>query len=207
MSASLSNAILKINNKLILDEVSLNIPANKTTVLLGKNGSGKTSILRCLNLLQKINSGSLDAFDLKPIPMLFQKPIILSGNAFYNFSILVKIKNFNPNLDWHDAFDLRKNHNQNISDLSGGERQKVFLSRLMSLSPPTIIMDEPNQNLDFQSEKTLVELLHIEKKKNKTIVLTLHDYNIAREIADNIVLLDQGKIILNETKSNFFKKL
>lgn len=207
INPSLSNVILEINNIKILDKLSFSIPKNKTTVFLGKNGSGKTSSLRCLNLLQKINSGTLSSFASKPIPMLFQKPLMFSGSVLYNFSILEKIKKFNPNLEWHNAFSLKKIHNQNIFDLSGGERQKVFLSRLMSLSSDKIIMDEPNQNLDFQSEKILIELLHNEKKKDKTIVLSLHDYSLAKEIADYVILLDQGKIILKENNQVFFKKL
>ena len=91
--------------------------------------------------------------------------------------------------------------------MSGGEKQKLFLSRVMSLDPNIIIMDEPNQNLDFQSEVKLKQLLFEEKKKNKTIILSLHDYNFAEEIADYLILLDQGKVILRGERDNFFHNL
>jgi len=207
MMASLHNVLLNINNKVILDHVSFDIPQNKTTVFLGKNGSGKTSCLRCLNLLQKINSGRIESFGNDPLPMLFQSPVIFEGNVLYNFSFPQKIKKFKSNLIWHDAFNLSDIHQQNISSLSGGEKQKLFLSRVMSLDPNIIIMDEPNQNLDFQSEVKLKKLLFEEKNKNKTIVLSLHDYNFAEEIADYLILLDQGKVILKEQRDMFFKKL
>ena len=207
MIASLHNVLLNINNKVILDHVSFDIPQNKTTVFLGKNGSGKTSSLRCLNLLQKINSGRIESFGNDPLPMLFQSPVIFEGDVLYNFSLPQKIKKFKSNLIWHDAFHLLDIHQQNISSLSGGEKQKLFLSRVMSLDPNIIIMDEPNQNLDFQSEVKLKKLLFEEKNKNKTIVLSLHDYNFAEEIADYLILLDQGKVILKEQRDMFFKKL
>jgi len=207
MIASLHNVLLNINNKTILDHVSFDIPQNKTTVFLGKNGSGKTSSLRCLNLLQKINSGTIKTLNSCPLPMLFQSPIIFEGNALYNFTFLQKIKKYESKLIWHDAFELSDIHQQNIASLSGGEKQKLFLSRVMSLDPNIIIMDEPNQNLDFQSEVKLKQLLFEEKKKNKTIILSLHDYNFAEEIADYLILLDLGKVILKEQRDMFFKKL
>jgi len=207
MIASLHNVLLNINNKTILDHVSFDIPQNKTTVFLGKNGSGKTSSLRCLNLLQKINSGTIKTLNSCPLPMLFQSPIIFEGNALYNFTFLQKIKKYESKLIWHDAFELSDIHQQNIASLSGGEKQKLFLSRVMSLDPNIIIMDEPNQNLDFQSEVKLKQLLFEEKKKNKTIILSLHDYNFAEEIADYLILLDQGKVILRGERDNFFHNL
>ena len=99
--------------------------------------------------------------------MLFQKPILFDGNVFYNFSILKKIKNYEANLTWYDAFNLNQLHQQNIKNLSGGEKQKLFLSRVMSIDPEVIIMDEPNQNLDIESEKTLTQLIMEQKKTEK----------------------------------------
>ena len=202
--SAFKNVSLKINKKLILDNISFEIPKHKTTIFLGKNGSGKTTILRTINLLQKITSGEIISNNQKPIPMLFQKPIIFEGNALYNFSILKKIKNYEANLIWHDAFELSLTHQQDIKKLSGGEKQKLFLSRVMSVDPEVIIMDEPNQNLDLESEKTLTQLIIDQKIRNKTIVLTLHDYKLAKKLADFIILLDKGKILYQGKGELFF---
>jgi|TARA_B110000305_G_scaffold40330_1_gene41693 ABC-type multidrug transport system ATPase subunit len=202
--SAFKNVSLKINKKIILDNISFEIPKHKTTIFLGKNGSGKTTILRTINLLQKITSGEIISNNQKPIPMLFQKPIIFEGNALYNFSILKKIKNYEANLIWHDAFELSLTHQQDIKKLSGGEKQKLFLSRVMSVDPEVIIMDEPNQNLDLESEKTLTQLIIDQKIRNKTIVLTLHDYKLAKKLADFIILLDKGKILYQGKGELFF---
>lgn len=204
--STLKNVNLIINKKVILDNISFAIPQNKTTIFLGKNGSGKTTILRTINLLQKITAGQIVSINQKPIPMLFQKPILFDGNVFYNFSILKKIKNYEANLTWYDAFHLNQIHQQNIKNLSGGEKQKLFLSRVMSIDPEVIIMDEPNQNLDIESEKTLTQLIMEQKKQKKTIILTLHDYNLASKLADFIILLDKGKILYQGKKDLFFDK-
>ena len=202
--SSFKNVSLKIDKKIILDNISFEIPKHKTTIFLGKNGSGKTTILRTINLLQKITSGEIMSNNQKPIPMLFQKPIIFEGNVLYNFSILKKIKNYEANLIWHDAFELSLIHQQNIKNLSGGEKQKLFLSRVMSVDPEVIIMDEPNQNLDLESEKTLTQLIIDQKIQNKTIVLTLHDHKLAKKLADFIILLDKGKILYQGKGEPFF---
>ncbi len=202
--SSFKNVSLKIDKKIILDNISFEIPKHKTTIFLGKNGSGKTTILRTINLLQKITSGEIISNNQKPIPMLFQKPIIFEGNVLYNFSILKKIKNYEANLIWHDAFELSLIHQQNIKNLSGGEKQKLFLSRVMSVDPEVIIMDEPNQNLDLESEKTLTQLIIDQKIQNKTIVLTLHDHKLAKKLADFIILLDKGKILYQGKGEPFF---
>ena len=202
--SSFKNVSLKIDKKIILDNISFEIPKHKTTIFLGKNGSGKTTILRTINLLQKITSGEIISNNQKPIPMLFQKPIIFEGNVLYNFSILKKIKNYEANLIWHDAFELSLIHQQKIKNLSGGEKQKLFLSRVMSVDPEVIIMDEPNQNLDLESEKTLTQLIIDQKIQNKTIVLTLHDHKLAKKLADFIILLDKGKILYQGKGEPFF---
>lgn len=202
--SSFKNVSLKIDKKIILDNISFEIPKHKTTIFLGKNGSGKTTILRTINLLQKITSGEIISNNQKPIPMLFQKPITFEGNVLYNFSILKKIKNYEANLIWHDAFELSLIHQQNIKNLSGGEKQKLFLSRVMSVDPEVIIMDEPNQNLDLESEKTLTQLIIDQKIQNKTIVLTLHDHKLAKKLADFIILLDKGKILYQGKGEPFF---
>jgi ABC-type multidrug transport system ATPase subunit len=76
----------------------------------------------------------------------------------------------------------------------------------MSIDPEVIIMDEPNQNLDIESEKILAQLIMDQKKQKKTIILSLHDYNLAAKLADFIILLDKGKILYQGEKELFFDK-
>jgi energy-coupling factor transporter ATP-binding protein EcfA2 len=73
----------------------------------------------------------------------------------------------------------------------------------MSLYQDLIIMDEPNQSLDLQNEKLLLNLLN-EEKKHKTLILTLHDFELARQLADEIIYLDKGKIRLAGSNQVFF---
>ena len=82
----------------ILHDVSININMEKTTAIIGKNGSGKTTLLKCLNGLIDPTSGYIKRTYNKPLPMLFQKPVIFDKTLEYNFKILSKIKKIQANL-------------------------------------------------------------------------------------------------------------
>ena len=202
----LENINYHINQKLILQGINLNIVQCNTTVIMGKNGSGKSTLLKLLNQIIQPTSGFFQSSLKSPIPMLFQKPLILKNTVKYNYQILHKIKKFKMNTSWFDEFKLSALEDQKMNSLSGGEKQKLFLARLMSFDQSTIFLDEPNQSLDLESEKLLANLL-LHEKKIKTIVLTLHDYNLAKKLADHLIYLEKGKILLSERADIFFKKL
>ena len=199
----LENINYQINQKLILQGINLNIEQGSTTVIMGKNGSGKSTLLKILNQIIQPTSGFFQSSLKHPIPMLFQKPLILKNTVKYNYQILHKIKKFQMNTSWFDKFKLSALEDQKMNSLSGGEKQKLFLARLMSFDQSTIFLDEPNQSLDLESEKLLTSLL-IHEKKNKTIVLTLHDFEIAKKIGDNFIYLENGKILVQNSSQQFF---
>ena len=106
-------------------------------------------------------------------------------------------------MKWYQSFGLDRISNKKIHDVSGGEQQKTYLSRIMSVDPEVIIMDEPNQNLDKESDQKFVDLILDEKKKNKTIIIVSHDVKILKKIADKIIMLEYGKVIFDGALNNF----
>jgi len=199
----LENINYQINQKLILQNINLNIKKGSTTVIMGKNGSGKSTLLKLLNQIIRPTSGLFQSSLEGPIPMLFQKPLVLKNTVKYNYQILHNIKKFQMNNSWFNQFKLSSLENQKMNSLSGGEKQKLFLARLMSFDQSTLILDEPNQSLDLESEKLLTKLLLLEKK-DKTIILTLHDFEMAKKIGDSFIYLENGKIILQDNSQQFF---
>ena len=191
----------KIN---VLKDISLKIESGKITAIIGKNGSGKSTLLRCLNCLVNPTSGLLKHKFNIPFPMLFQKPVTFQNTIQYNFEILSKIKKIKPSMKWHQSFNLNSISKKNINKVSGGERQKTYLSRIMSVDPQVIIMDEPSQNLDSNSNQMLIDLMLDEKKNSKTIIFSSHDIEIVKYTADKIILLDYGKIIYDGVPKKFF---
>lgn len=202
----LENIDYQINQKLILQNINLNIKKGTTTAIMGKNGSGKSTLLKLLNQIIQPTSGVFQSSLDHPVPMLFQKPLILKNNVKYNYEILHYIKKFQMNTSWFDHFKLSAIQDQKMNSLSGGEKQKLFLARLMSFDQSTLFLDEPNQSLDLESEKLLLKLL-LNEKKNKTIILCLHDFDLAKKLAEHVIYLEKGKILLSERVDLFFKKL
>ena len=202
---NLKNIQYQISTKTILENINLNIQESKTTVIMGKNGSGKSTLLKLINQIIKPSSGFFESTLSKPVPMLFQKPLILQNSVNYNYQILQKIKKHQINHFWFKKFDLSNLLNQKMNSLSEGEKQKIFISRIMSFDQSQLFLDEPNQSLDLQSEKLLIDLL-INEKKKKTIVMTLHDFEIAKKIGDYFVFLENGQILFQDSYENFFKR-
>ena len=201
----LKKIYFEIDHKFILKNIDLDIPKNKTTIIMGKNGSGKSTLLKILNQIIKPSSGKFYSELEDPVPMLFQKPILMQNTVEYNYLILNKIKKYQIDNTWFQKFKLNNLTNKNAMSLSGGEKQKLFLARVMSFNQKYLFLDEPNQSLDLDSENLLVDLLKKEKT-NKTIVMTLHDIEIAKIIGDFIVYMENGKIILKDFTDSFFKK-
>ena len=100
----LENINYQINHKSILQGINLNIEQGSTTVIMGKNGSGKSTLLKILNQIIQPTSGFFQSSLKNPIPMLFQKPLILKNTVKYNYQILHKIKKFQMNTSWFDEF-------------------------------------------------------------------------------------------------------
>ena len=201
----LKKICFKIDNKFILKNLDLVIPKNKTTIIMGKNGSGKSTLLKILNQIIKPSSGKFYSELENPVPMLFQKPILMHNTVDYNYHILNKIKKHQINNTWFKTFNLNNLINQNAMSLSGGEKQKLFLARVMSFNQNSLFLDEPNQSLDLDSENLLLDLLK-QEQTNKTIVMTLHDFEIAKIIGDYIVYMENGQILLKDFTDDFFKK-
>ena len=168
MFCELKNFSFQKNGQKILNNIFVKIPYQKTTIILGKNGSGKTTLLKAINQLIQPTSGERIAKNLSSKPMLFQKSVSFDKTAKYNQEIFFKtLKIKNPDLKWADEFCTRNFFYKKMGDLSAGEQQKIFLARYFSVNPEPLMMDEPNQNLDNESEKSFQKLILEEKNKNK----------------------------------------
>ena len=107
------------NKKNALKNISIDIEIGKTTIIMGSNGSGKSTFLRCLNCLLNPTFGSLKHKFNTPFPMLFQKPVFFQNTVQYNFEVLSKIKKINPSMEWYRSFQLDKICKKRIDEVSG----------------------------------------------------------------------------------------
>lgn len=218
------SALLKINNLYggyhqedIIKGVSLDINEGDFLVIIGPNGSGKTTLLRLATLVIKSRSGeilyrdkNISHMDLKEfcrkvafvsgdistgLPLTVME-LVLMGRIPHlkrlQFESKKDIEIAQEKLVLADALNLK---DKRIDELSAGERQRVVLARALAQEPQLLFLDEPTSHLDIGHQIQILDLLKKLNRKNKlTIVMILHDLNLASAYASRIALLDKGVI-------------
>jgi putative ABC transport system ATP-binding protein len=207
--------MFKIENlkyKNILDIESLIIPSEKITSILGASGSGKTTLLRHLNKLISPDNGNLFYFDKslvetdsielrRKVVMLSQNPAIFPGTIKDN--LLLGLKFSEKPLPLESKLDeilkmikLNKSLNENAENLSGGEKQRLALGRVVLMEPEVFLLDEPSSALDEETANLLIEkLVTYVKATNKTLIMVTHSKAIASKFSDNIIEISNGKVL------------
>lgn len=218
---------LKLNNKVVLDKVNVSFEKNKITAIIGKNASGKTSLIKCINGIYKyngdilLNSKNIKDIDIKDLskqlsilpqllkyPHILVKDIIAMGRNPY-LSLKAKLTDndlyiIDQVINKLNIVDLKEKY---LDELSGGQRQLVYLALQLTQDAPLMIFDEPSSFMDVNYEHFLLDILKEQKENNnKTIVLVMHNINQAIRYSDNIVVVDKGKIIFSGNKSDCLKQ-
>jgi phosphate transport system ATP-binding protein len=220
MIAKLQNLSVAFGEKTILQGISLEIPAQKITVLIGRSGSGKTTLLRVFNRLNEEfpryhSTGTYDFFaePAKNLPvtklrlqagMLFQTPNLLPVSIWKNIAMPVQkllatskedvISRVETSLKDVGLWDEVKDRLHQPADiLSGGQQQRLCLARVLALSPKMLLLDEPTASLDIAATREIETLLRTLKQKY-TIVMVSHSLHQAASLADQLVVLESGRI-------------
>jgi len=206
----IKNLHKKFGKVTVLNGINLDFPDKGIHTILGPNGSGKTTLIKSILGMVIPNHGSIE----------FKGEKILGEWQYRNeISYLPQIANFPQNLKVQELFkminDLRpgaKNEaelvaafqlepylNKKLGNLSGGTAQKVNIVITFMFDSPLIILDEPTVGLDPVALIRLKKLIHEEKGKGKTILITTHIMSLVEEISDEIVFLLDGKIYFKGT--------
>ena len=204
-------------NQKVLRGIDLEIQDGETVVLIGSSGSGKSTFLRCLNLLNAPDKGQIfiDGQEItKPktnlnklrtkVGMVFQ-----SFNLFENLNIIENIK-LAPRKVLHlsnkqaekEAIELLKRVGlankayDYPKNLSGGQKQRVAIARALAMHPEVILFDEPTSALDPEMVGEVLEVIkNLAKDHSRTMVIVTHEMSFAREVGTRLIFLDKGKII------------
>lgn len=213
------------DDDLVLDGVNIVFEPGKMTALVGKSGSGKTTILSLLSKLYEVKSGKI-LFDDKDINSLTENSIhsnigeISQSPYIFNTSIKQNLLFVKPDATEEELVnalkeaqiynDIKKMKNgidteigENGVKLSGGQKQRIAIARLLLMNSKVIVFDEATSALDNDSQKKIVEMLE-SYKKDKTIIIVAHRLSTIVN-ADNIFMLDDGKVIANGTHKFLMK--
>lgn len=205
------------NENLVIKGVSFNVEKGKFISIIGPNGSGKSTLLKTINHLYNPTKGSIlvDGVNInnmkkrdiaKKIAMVPQdtvvdydftvEEIVLMGRHPYkgrfqkedegDFNIV------NESLEMTNTLKLKK---RLITEISGGERQRVIIAKALAQKPSIILLDEPTSHLDINHQMDILNLLKkLNQEQGTTIVLVIHDINLAARYSDEIILINKGQI-------------
>ena len=221
----LENIYKNYENIEVLKDINLNIKKGTSTALVGPTGSGKTVLLRLIDLLEKPSSGKIyfEGYNAnestnrrletrRQIGMVFQKPLAFKASVYDNVAYGLKIRGKTENIENKvkeilETIGLKGYENRNALKLSGGETQRLALARAMITDPKLLLLDEPTANLDPISTKKMEELiLKINSELETTLIMTTHDLSQGQELADRMVILSNGQILQSGTPDEVFRK-
>lgn len=190
---SVRNLCKRYGENQVFDNFNLDVFDGEILAILGESGSGKTTLLNVLAGLTDFKGEVLGVE--KPISMVFQKDMLVKNLTVEQNLLLV-----NKNADVDKVLDevgLLNKKNEYIKNLSGGMARRVNIARSLIFDAKTLFLDEPFINLDLALKFSLMEKIK-QKQRGKTIVLVTHDVKEAVYLADRIVILSKGKLVLEK---------
>ncbi len=200
----------------VLKGIDVEIEGQGIIALLGPNGSGKTTMLKCFLGMVLPDSGEI-LFQNKSVigeyayrqslgylPQIARFPDNLTGRELIELMKSIKCGETREN-ELVDLFDLAPELDKKMSNLSGGNRQKVNITLALMHDSPLIILDEPSAGLDPLSIKKFKDFLRIEKERGKTIILTTHIMSLAEDLADDILFLLDGQVYFQGSLSRLLQ--
>jgi len=206
----------------VLKDISFNVFEGDMITLMGKNASGKTTLVKLMNGLIKPRKGKILLFGKKisdyPLEELIQKVGIVFQDPnlhLFNDTVQKEVEFVLRNLKVDENlikkktegilkyFKIYQYKNSYPHDLSGGERQRVALASVLVSDPEILILDEPTRGMDYYLKRELISYL---REKAKTVIMITHDIETAAEFSNRVILLSEGKIISDGNKRDVLSK-
>lgn len=217
------NITVKYGNNTILDDISLDIPKGKISTIIGPNGSGKSSLLKLIARKSRPHSGeiiyqdkSIYDYNTKEIakkisylPQIHKSPtdntvrMLVSNGRFPYRTLLGSLSPSDEEiidevLRFTGLYEIQ---DRMIRNLSGGERQRAWIAMAMAATPDILVLDEPTTYLDIMYQIEIMDLVtKLKEKYDRTILLVLHDLNLAIKYSDYIFAIKDRKVIVSGEK-------
>ena len=208
----------------VLKDISLSIEQGEVVSIIGSSGSGKSTILRCINLLEEPTGGDiivegksaiheLDKTILrKDIGMVFQSFNLFENMNVLNNCMIGQIKVLKRSKE--EAREIAINNLKSVgmerfinakpSQLSGGQKQRVAIARALSMNPKCLLFDEPTSALDPEMVNEVLDVIKSLAKTGLTMIVVTHEMQFARDVSDRVIFVDEGLIVEEGPAKEFF---
>ncbi|MGB9811094.1 MAG: amino acid ABC transporter ATP-binding protein [Dictyoglomus turgidum] len=210
----------------VLKGINLEVKKGEVLVIIGPSGGGKSTLLRCINRLEeptegeiyidgiKITDSSVDINKVRQkVGMVFQ--------LFYLFPHLtvldnitlapIKVKKMDPKIATEKAYELLKRvglvdkAKSYPSQLSGGQQQRIAIARALAMEPEVMLFDEPTSSIDPEMTKEVLDVMRELAHEGMTMIIATHEMGFAKEVANRVIFLDQGRIVEEGTPKEIFE--
>jgi len=223
--AELKNLTKCFGNRIVLDNITLQIEEGEILALLGPNGAGKTTLLKILAFLERPESGEVE-FQGETVTeknaermrlqsaIVFQRTLFFSTSVYNNIAYGLRIRKLPQSTVKEETkkalrlVKLEGSEKRSVKKLSGGEQQRVALARALVLKTKLLLLDEPTANLDPKNVQIIEEVIAtINHELKTTIVMATHNMFQAKTLPQRIALMNDGKITETGAPAEIFGKL
>ncbi|MBQ8995527.1 MAG: amino acid ABC transporter ATP-binding protein, partial [Oscillospiraceae bacterium] len=223
------NVVKSFDGTEVLKGIDLSVSQGDVVAILGPSGSGKTTFLRCLNFLERADSGALTfdgiTYDLhsaskKDVASIRMKTafVFQNYNLFLNKTVLENVTQgliYGSKMNKHDAVEIAKKDLERVgmsdkldrypNQLSGGQQQRVAIARGLANNPEIIFFDEPTSALDPELIGEVLQVMRQLAEDGMTMLVVTHEMEFARNVSNQVLFMDNGKIIESGPSKEFFE--
>ncbi len=210
----------------VLKGINLEVKKGEVLVIIGPSGGGKSTLLRCINRLEEPTEGEIYIDGIKitdpsvDINKIRQK-VGMVFQLFYLFPHLtvldnitlapIKVKKIDPKIATEKAYELLERvglvdkAKSYPSQLSGGQQQRIAIARALAMEPEIMLFDEPTSSIDPEMTKEVLDVMRELAHEGMTMIIATHEMGFAKEVANRVIFLDQGRIVEEGTPKEIFE--
>ncbi len=208
-----------------VDGVSTTVDKGEVVVIIGPSGSGKSTFIRCVNALEKFTEGHvyIDGVDIADKKTNINKIRAEVGMVFQQFNLFphktvlenltlaqMRVRKRKKKVALEKArmllekVGIAEKENEYPSRLSGGQQQRVAIARALAMDPKVMLFDEPTSALDPEMVGEVLDVMKQLAREGMTMMVVTHEMGFAREVADRVLFMDEGKMVEEGTPEHFF---